>query len=420
MTTRWTDCYARRTATMESSAIREILKVTQQPDIISFAGGLPAPELFPVERLEGACQKVLREQGQKALQYTITEGYPPLRQFIVEKMARYGIEASIDNVLITTGSQQGLDLIGKVFIDPGDLVLVEAPTYLGAIQAWRPYQPRFAQVPIDDEGMRVDLIEPILRQQRPKLTYVLPNFQNPAGTTLSRRRREMLVSLADSYSLPIIEDDPYGELRYSGDHIPPVMVLDVQRLRAMGKAALNGYLVGDVIYLGTFSKTLAPGLRLGWVVAPPDVTHKLVQAKQGADLHTSTFDQMVAYEVVKDGFLERHVLRIREVYRQRRDTMLAALAEFCPEGVTWTRPEGGLFLWVRLPEHVNAREVLDDALAEKVAFVPGSAFFADGSGQNTMRLNFSNTEPELLREGVRRLARAIAMRLETVKAVVPA
>jgi 2-aminoadipate transaminase len=276
MTTRWTDCYARRTATMESSAIREILKVTQQPDIISFAGGLPAPELFPVERLEGACQKVLREQGQKALQYTITEGYPPLRQFIVEKMARYGIEASSDNVLITTGSQQGLDLIGKVFIDPGDLVLVEAPTYLGAIQAWRPYQPRFAQVPIDDEGMRVDLIEPILRQQRPKLTYVLPNFQNPAGTTLSRRRREMLVSLADTYSLPIIEDDPYGELRYSGGHIPPVMVMDVQRLRAMGKAAPNGYLVGDVIYLGTFSKTLAPGLRLGWVVAPPDVTHKLV------------------------------------------------------------------------------------------------------------------------------------------------
>jgi 2-aminoadipate transaminase len=405
---------------MESSAIREILKVTQQPDIISFAGGLPAPELFPVEQVEAACQKVLREQGQKALQYSITEGYPPLRQYIVEKMARYGIEASIDNVLITTGSQQGLDLIGKVFIDPGDLVLVEAPTYLGAIQAWRPYQPRFAAVPIDDEGMRVDLVEPILRQQRPKLIYVLPNFQNPAGITLSRRRRDLLVSLADAYGLPIIEDDPYGELRYSGDHIPPLLVLDVQRLRALGKAAPNGYHKGDVIYMSTFSKTLAPGLRLGWVVAPLEVINKLVQAKQGVDLHTSSFDQMLAYQVVKDGFLEQHVRCIREVYRQRRDTMLAALEEFCPEGVTWTRPEGGLFLWVRLPEHLDAREVLDDALAEKVAFVPGSAFYTDGRGLNTMRLNFSNAEPELLREGIRRLARAIARRLEPVRIVVPA
>ncbi len=414
MTTAWSERFARRTHGMQSSAIREILKVTQQPDVISFAGGLPAPELFPVAEVQAACARVLQERGRQALQYTITEGYPPLRQYIVEKMARYGIPADPDNVLITSGSQQALDLIGKVLVDEGDPVVVEAPTYLGALQAWQPYGPRFIPVPIDNDGMRVDLLEPILKRHRPKLMYALPNFQNPAGTTLSRERRERLVHLASDYGVPLIEDDPYGELRYEGEHLPPLIALDCQKLVAEGKAGSDGLLRGDVIYLSTFSKTLAPGLRLGWIIAPVEVVQKLVQAKQGADLHTSTFAQMVACEVVRGNFLENHVRRIRAFYRQRRDAMLAALEQYCPPGVTWTEPQGGLFLWVRLPEGLDAEVVLRDALAQKVAFVPGRSFYADGSGYNTMRLNFSNAEPDRIVEGVRRLARAIERHLEPV------
>jgi len=415
MPTPWCDRYARRTQGMTSSAIREILKLTQQPEVISFAGGLPAPELFPTREVEEAACRVLRERGAQALQYSITEGYPPLREFIVQKMARYGIEAALENVLITSGSQQGLDLIGKVLVDPGDRVIVEAPTYLGALQAWRPYEPEFISVPIDDDGMRVELLQPVLERERPKMIYALPNFQNPAGTTLSQPRRELLAALCEAYGVPVIEDDPYGELRYSGDHLPPIVVLDAKRLKMAGKAEPNGYLRGNVIYMSTFSKTLAPGLRLGWVVAPVEVIRRLVQAKQGADLHTSTFVQMVAYEVVKDGFLDAHVRQIREVYRIRRDAMLEAMAEFFPEGVEWTRPEGGLFLWVRLPEGMDAVELLHEAVQQKVAFVPGYSFYADERGRNTLRLNFSNAEPELIREGIRRLGRTIERHMETLK-----
>jgi len=412
MTITWSDQYARRVQTMRSSAIREILKVTQQPDVISFAGGLPAPELFPVAEVQAACARVLQERGRQALQYTITEGYPPLRQYIVDKMARYGIELDIDNVLITTGSQQGLDLIGKVFLDENDPVVVEAPTYLGALQAWQPYGPRFISVPIDDEGMQVDHLEPILKHQRPKLIYVLPNFQNPAGTTLSRERREYLVDLANDYGVPLVEDDPYGELRFEGEHLPLIIALDGQKLAKAGKIHPNGFFRSNVLYLSTFSKTLAPGLRLGWVVAPTEVVQKLVQAKQGADLHTSTFTQMVAYEVIHGNFLENHIRRIRAVYRQRRDAMLAALEQYAPPGMTWTEPQGGLFLWVRLPEHMDAEELLRSALEQKVAFVPGKSFYADGRGRNTLRLNFSNAEPDRIMEGVRRLARVIEENLE--------
>ncbi|HID87380.1 MAG TPA: PLP-dependent aminotransferase family protein [Anaerolineae bacterium] len=417
MTTRWRDRYAERTRGMRSSIIRELLKLTQQPDIISFAGGLPAPELFPVEEVQEACQRVLKEHGPKALQYSTTEGYPPLRRFLMEKMARYGIMASEENILITHGSQQGLDLIGKTFLDPGDLVLLEAPSYLGAIQAWRAYQARFATVPLDEDGMRVDLLEETLTKMRPKLLYLLPNFHNPAGVTLSQERREALVALADGLGLPIIEDDPYGELRYEGEHIPPIIVLDARRLRALGRTDDGGDIKGDVIYISTFSKTLAPGLRLGWVVAPVEVVGRLVQAKQGTDLHTNTFSQMVAYELCKNGFLEGHVRRLRAAYRERRDTMLAAMERHFPEGVTWTRPQGGLFLWATLPEGMDAEELLMEAVEEeKVAFVPGSVFFADGGGRNTMRLNFSNARPEMIEEGIRRLGRAIAKRLELAPA----
>ena len=408
METLWTDRYAQRTQWMTSSTIRELLKITEQPGVISFAGGLPAPEVFPIKEFEEATQRVLKEHGPQALQYSTTEGYRPLREMIARHTARYGIAVEPDNILITSGSQQALDLIGKVFLNPGDRVLVERPTYLGALQAWKAYQAEYVTVPIDDDGMRTDLVEEALRAG-PKFIYALPNFQNPAGVTLSHERREELVALADRYGVPIVEDDPYGQLRYEGEHLPPLIVIDKHRRMREGYS-------GNVIYLSTFSKTLAPGLRLGWVIAPRRVIQKLVQAKQGADLHTSTFTQMVAYEVARGGFLDRHVREIREVYRERRDAMLAAMERYFPSGVHWTRPQGGLFLWVTLPEAIDAGKLLKAAVEEeKVAFVPGSAFYPDGSGHNTMRLNFSYSTPDVIEEGIRRLGRVLTRALERVK-----
>ncbi|MGA3087276.1 MAG: PLP-dependent aminotransferase family protein [Terriglobales bacterium] len=412
MSTAWTSRYALRTKGITSSQIRELLKVTQRPGMISFGGGLPAPDVFPVQRFEQACHKVLSEQASLALQYGETEGYAPLRELIASNMARYGIKAKLENVLIASGSQQALDLIGKLFINRGDRVLVEAPTYLGALQAFNVYGAEYESVPIDDNGLRTDLLEKPLRSG-PKFMYVLPNFQNPAGTTLSEERRHELVLLADRYGIPIVEDDPYGQLRYEGEHLRSLVVLDRENLRRD-----NGYSIGNVIYLSTFSKTLAPGLRLGWIVAPPEVIGKLAQLKQGADLHTSTFTQFVAYEVARDGFLDQHVKLIRQIYRQRRDVMLQALQEFFPPEVTWTHPQGGLFLWVTLPEGLDMKAVFQSALEQNVAFVPGDSFYAhDGrldrghEGSRHMRLNFSNAAPEQIREGVRRLAAAVTSQL---------
>lgn len=412
MTTPWQRRYAQRNQRMSSSIIRELLKFTQQPDIISFAGGLPAPELFPVEAFRAAADKVLAQSGKKALQYSATEGYQPLRSLIVEKMARYGIHAQEDNVLITSGSQQALDLIGKLLINPGDTILVERPTYLGALQAWNAYQAEYIEVPIDDDGMQVSQLEEALRAGV-KFMYILPNFHNPGGVTLSLDRRQEVVELADRYGIPIIEDDPYGELLYEGEHLPSLVQLDCEHLESQACDG-HGYFKGNIIYLSTFSKTLAPGLRLGWIVAPVEVIQKCVQAKQGMDLHTSIFDQMVAYEVAKDGFLEKHVRTLCKVYGARRDVMLSAMQRYFPPGVRWTHPRGGLFLWVELPPEINAEEMLQDAIQEKVAFVPGHAFYAagrSGGHLNTMRLNFSNADPEMLEEGIRRLARAIEQRM---------
>ena len=406
MATSWEYRYAQRTKGMQSSVIREILKVASQPDVIHLAGGMPAPELFPLEEVAQACLRVLDNRGSDALQYSITEGYPLLRQFIVDKMSRYGIVASVDNVLITSGSQQALDLVGKVLIDPGDVIIAGAPTYVGAIQAFTAYQASFASVPLDDEGMMVDLLEERIIQTHPKFVYVLPNFHNPGGVTLSLERRERLVSLAGQYGVPVIEDDPYGELRFEGEHVPPIVVIDATR----NGDQPEGYFKGDVIYMSTFSKTLAPGLRLGWIVAPVEVVKKLAQAKQGTDLHTSTFNQMLAYEVVADGFLDEHVREIRDVYRQRRDAMLAAMERYFPEGVTWTRPQGGLFLWVKLPKGTDCRELLEEAIEQKVAFVPGTAFYADGRGHDSLRLTFSYCPTETIEEGIRRLGTVIARR----------
>lgn len=393
VTTDWDAKLAARAVKMTSSVIRELLKLTEKPDVISFAGGLPAAELFPIREFREACEYVLTTNGGKALQYGATEGYTPLREYLSEKMQKYGVPAEVENIIITNGSQQALDLIGRIFLDKGDVVITERPTYLGALQAWRAYEPQFATVPLDYDGMCVDILEPVLKahQGKVKFIYVLPNFHNPAGTTLPLERRIELVRLAAKYGVPIIEDDPYGELRFEGEDITPIETLHKE----------------NVIYLSTFSKTLAPGIRIGWVTAPSKIISKLVQAKQGADLHTGVFVQMVAHDICSRGLLRTHVKKVREAYLERRDAMLQAMEEHFPSGVTWTRPQGGLFLWVCLPEQINTTEFLKTALEEKVAYVPGSAFFPEEGGHNTMRLNFSYCRPEIIREGIQRLARAI-------------
>ena len=400
MRTQWDHRYAQRTQRMKSSAIRELLKLTESPDVISFAGGLPAPEVFPVNEILDACIRVLRNQPALALQYGTTEGYLPLREMIARFTARVGFEVNPDNLLITSGSQQALDLLGKIFINPGDRILVESPTYLGALQAWNTYGAEYVPVDSDEHGMETDALEEALRTG-PKLIYVLPNFQNPTGVTLSLERRKKLVELANRYGVPIVEDDPYGQLRFEGDHLPSVETLDAEW------HPNSGSYTGNVIYLSTFSKILTPGLRLAWVVAPPEVIRKLVQAKQGADLHTAVFNQMIAFEVSQHGFLDLHVQKIIEVYRERRDVMLDALEEHMPKGVSWTRPQGGLFLWITVPEYINTASMMIEAVQEKVAYVPGESFFPGGGGLNTMRMNFSYSNPQLINEGIGRLARVL-------------
>ncbi len=401
MHTLWDERYALRTDNIGSSAIRELLKLTSLPDVISFAGGLPAPDVFPIEQFKEAADVVLTEMGDKALQYGTTEGYQPLREMIARNAAKYGIQITADNVLITSGSQQALDLLGRIFINRGDRVLVESPTYLGAIQAWNAYGVKYVTIPFDEDGMRTDMLEERLRTGI-KFIYVLPNFQNPTGVTLSRKRRKQLVDMADNYGVPIVEDDPYGQLRYEGEHLPPVVVLD-DEMRAKEVPIYSG----NVIYTSTFSKILAPGLRLAWVVAPVEVIKKLVQAKQGCDLHTSTLTQYLAYQVANTPWMKSHICMIRKVYGERREVMVKALEEHMPEGVQWTHPKGGLFLWVTLPEGMDTGEIFKDAVEARVAFVPGAPFHPQGGGENTMRLNFSNSKPELIQEGIQRLANVV-------------
>ena len=408
--TRWNDRYAQRTKRLKSSIIRELLKLTERPELISFAGGLPAPEVFPVREVEEAARRVLERSGALALQYSPTEGYTPLRELLVRHMERYGIVVRPGNVLITSGSQQALDLVGKCFLNGGDRIVVENPTYLGAIQAFHAYQAEYVTVPIDDHGMRTDLLEDVLRSGC-KFVYVLPNFHNPGGTTLPLGRREKLVELANHHGVPIVEDDPYGQLRYTGSHVAPIVKLDAKAHECdRGQHDFTG----NVLYLSTMSKILAPGLRVAWIVAPESVIAKLVALKQGMDLHTSTYGQMVAYETAKGGFLDRHVRTIREVYGRRREAMLQSLEKYFPEEARWTRPEGGLFLWVTLPEGLDTLEMLQDAIAQDVAFVPGGAFFANGGGENTMRLNFSYCSRERAEEGIKRLAAVIKKRMAGV------
>lgn len=393
----WDSLFAARTQQMKRSTVREILKLTAKPEVISFAGGLPAPELFPIERIREATDTILAERGQEVMQYSTTEGMPELRDLVARRLSAGKFQISPDNIIITSGSQQAVDMLARIFLDEGDNVIVENPTYVGMLTSWRPFHLNFSAVPTDDSGMIVDELEPLLKAQKPKMMYAIPTFQNPQGTTLTRERRAKLVEILAKHNLPFVEDDPYGELRYSGEPLPSVLQMEAEH---RASATLDG----SVIYCGTFSKILTPGLRIGWVAAAYPVIDKLVQVKQATDLHTSTFNQFVAYEVARDdAFLAEHIEELREVYRQRRDLMLKTMDENFPPEVTWTRPEGGLFLMVTMPAHINARDVLQEALKHDVAFVPCDDFFLGDAGHNTFRLNFSNARPERIVEGIKRL-----------------
>lgn len=404
MPTVWDQRYAQRVQHIQGSAIRELLKVKELPGAISLAGGLPASEIFPIERIAAVAQRVLEKSGQQALQYGTTEGYTPLREFLAHLLNQEGFNVSRDNFLITSGSQQGLDLLGKILLNPGDRLLVESPTYMGALQAFNPYEPEYVTVRSDEQGIVTGELEPLLLQN-PKCMYVLPTFQNPSGVTFTLERRKQLIEMAAHYGVPIIEDDPYSQLRFEGEAFPSLLALENERQQS------DQPYDGNVVLLNTFSKVLTPGLRVAWVVGPTQLIRKLVLAKQGADLHTATFNQMIAYEIAKEGFLEEHVPLIRKLYRERRDAMLAALEEYFPDNVSWTHPQGGLFLWVTLPEGVDATALLKDALEYRIAFVPGASFHANGGGSNTMRLSFSNVTPEQIDEGIKRLGRVLHNRI---------
>jgi 2-aminoadipate transaminase len=382
--------FARRLDGMKASEIRELLKITQRPEVISFAGGLPAPELFPIDDLKAVMADVLDREGPRALQYSTTEGHPGLREAIARRLnSQLGTAFEATGILITSGSQQGLDLTGKVFLDDDDEVLCESPTYLGAINAFRAYCPRFIEVTTDDDGMvPAELELAVAGCRRPKLLYVVPNFQNPSGRTWSLERRHAVLEIAARHGLVVVEDDPYGQLCYEGT-TPPAL------------ASLPGG--ATVIYLGTFSKIFCPGMRIGWLAAPREIHEKCELVKQGADLHTSTLAQYQILAYLERFDLDAGIARIREVYRRRRDAMLSALESAFPPGVSWTRPRGGLFVWATLPEGVSAREALARALERNVAFVPGGSFFPNGGHENTLRLNFSNMPEERITEGITRL-----------------
>lgn len=386
--------FAKRIDSLRASDIREILKITQRAEVISFAGGLPAPELFPVEEMKEISRLLMEESGRVALQYSTTEGYEPLRQKIAARIGRkFHTQASAEEVMITSGSQQALDFSGKLFLDAGDVVLCESPTYLAAISAFRAYQPEFIAVPTDDDGMIIEELERILATTgNVKLVYVIPDFQNPTGRTWSLDRRRRFIETVSRYGVAVLEDNPYGELRFEGEILPSI--------KSMDRAGL-------VIGTGTFSKTFCPGMRIGWLVAAPPVIEKYVLIKQGADLCTSLRNQM-EIDLFMDRFdFEGNLARLTELYRQRRNAMVAALETMMPAGVSFTRPQGGLFLWVTLPERIKALELLKRCLDQNVAFVPGDSFFPNGGVENTLRLNYSNMPEERIREGIARLAAAI-------------
>jgi 2-aminoadipate transaminase len=382
---------------MPPSAVREILKVTEQPEVLSFAGGLPAPELFPTDAIAEAYADVLAKDGRAALQYSTTEGYGPLREWVAARLARRGIRVGADQVLITNGSQQGIDLVARVLLDPGDAVAVENPSYLAALQTFSGCEASFVAVASDDDGMDVDDLARAFAVRVPKLVYVVSEFSNPRGTTLSRERRAALVRLCQQHRVPVLEDNPYGELRFRGEDLPAIASFDD---------------AGVAIHLGTFSKTLAPGMRLGWLVGPKELVRACTIAKQAADLHTGTLAQRAAVSLLGRFDYDAHLARLRVIYGERCVTMLDALARHLPAGTRWTRPDGGLFIWGQLPSGVSADDLFHDAIRERVAFVPGSAFYAVAPRHDMLRLNYSNCQPEQIEEGIARLGRAVRRRLD--------
>jgi len=387
-----------RARKLTSSAIREILKVTERPEVISFTGGLPAPSTFPTERMRAASDRILRDAPAAALQYSATEGYLPLREWIAARHSGPGAHGNVrirpTQVLITTGSQQALDLLGKVLVCPQSPVLVETPTYLGALQSFSLYEPRYVQVPTDDAGLIPSALTPDLTAGA-RLLYAQPNFQNPTGRRLAVERRRALAAFAQQAPFPVIEDDPYGALDYRGEPLPTMLSMAPDH----------------IVHLGSFSKVLAPGLRVGYIIAPEELHFKLVQAKQATDLHTPSFTQRIVHEVVKDGFLDTHVPTIRALYRDQCAAMLAALARYMPEGVTWNEPEGGMFVWVQVPAAIDTMRLLEEAIAQHVAFVPGAPFFANEAQHNTLRLSFVTVPPEKIDAGIAKLAALVRARI---------
>jgi 2-aminoadipate transaminase len=389
--------YSKNVMNIKRSAIRDLLKITRQPDIISFGGGLPSPDTFPVKEMEEISCQLLREKGAVALQYGPTEGEPALREEIAKWMRREKATVKPENILVTSGSQQGLDIIAKIFLDPNDIAIVELPSYMGGLQAFSAYRAKMVGVPQDNDGMQIDLLEKAMvklarRNRKPKFIYVVPDFQNPSGVTMTLERRKRLLELARKYEVPIIEDSPYRDLRFAGDSVPMVCSLDKENY---------------VIALGTFSKLLCPGLRLAWITASTDWMERMVAAKQSMDLSSPIFTQLIVAEYLKRGLLPQQVEKIRTLYAKKRSVMITALRCYMPEGVEWTEPEGGLFLWVKLPKRMDTNVLFPKAIENKVAYVIGSAFHCNDKGQNTMRLNFSYPSETQIEEGVKRLAKMV-------------
>lgn len=397
MTFEWETKYCERASCMYGSMTRQLMHLIADPEVISFGGGLPARDLFPVQQVKEVINYVLDSDGPAVLQYGTSEGYKPLRQAIAERYRKKGFKISEDNVLITSGSQQSIDLISKLFVDKGATLVVGDPTFLTALQAFSLFQADYLTVPLDEDGMQVELLPKILEKNDAKFIYIMPNFQNPSGLTLSLERRKKLLEIAYQYEIPIIEDDAYGELRYSGKSLPTLKELDKRE---------------QVIYMGSFSKVLSPGMRVSALIAPGGVMEKLVFAKQAADLHTNNLAQRIIHEFLRHDLLDPHIQVIIKNYRKRRDTMFQAMEKYFPAGVSWTKPDGGIFLWVTLPHGMDSMELFKQSIQAKVAYVPGSCYYAKGGGDNCMRVNFSACNEEKIEEGIKRLARVITESLK--------
>lgn len=387
--------FSERAMGLKASEIRELLKLAEMPEIISFAGGLPAPELFPVKEMEEVAQKVLEKNGRLALQYSSTEGFAPLREIIAkERMAPAGVNVSANDIAVTSGSQQGLEFSARIFVNEGDTIICESPSYLGAINAFKAYRPNFVEIPMDDNGMIVDELEKALKANpNTKMIYTIPDFQNPTGRTMSDDRRKRVAELAAEYKVPVIEDNPYGDLIFEGKRHPSIKSFDKE---------------GWVVYLGTYSKTFCPGLRIGWICAAPQILEKYIIVKQGADLQCSSFDQRLTALFMETHDLNEHIEKIKAVYKNRRDLMLDSMKKYFPEGIKYTFPTGGLFTWIELKEGLNAADVLKEALKENVAYVPGGSFFPNGGHTNFFRMNYSCMDEEKIVEGIKRLGKVLA------------